>query len=151
MKEKTYGTALVIGRFQPPHPGHAYLFQQALQIAEKLIIGIGSANVHDVDNPFSAQVRLSWIQEMLEKEKIMGKVEKIVFLDDDPSDEIWLRETLKAVGEFDVAVSNNGWVTGIFAQAGHPIVKIPFWRRKDYEGRKIRAKMREEGTLQDGY
>lgn len=49
-----YDYAVYIGRFQPPHKGHIASMVQALDIAEKLIIVIGSANSsRDLRNPFS--------------------------------------------------------------------------------------------------
>lgn len=42
----------LIGRFQPPHNGHASLFVAAATVAERLRVGIGSVNRHDADRPY---------------------------------------------------------------------------------------------------
>ena len=44
-------TALIVGRFQPFHKGHLFLIKKALEKANKIIIGIGSANIIDENNP----------------------------------------------------------------------------------------------------
>ena len=139
---KEFDKALVIGRFQPLHKGHIYLIKRALRIANKVIVGIGSANIHDIDNPFSVETRLNWIRQAIEKEKIAENAANIVSLDDDPSDEKWLQETLKKTGKIDVAVGNNEWVNGIFREAGYPVIEVPFYHREVFEGKKIRESLR---------
>lgn len=99
----------MVGRFQPLHPGHVYLIKQALKAAQKVIIGIGSANVRNFDNPFSAEERLVWIRQMIEKQKMAGRVERVVLLNDDQIDEKWLQETLRKTGEISVVLGNNSW------------------------------------------
>ena len=43
--------ALIVGRFQPFHKGHLFLIKKALEKANKTIIGIGSSNIIDENNP----------------------------------------------------------------------------------------------------
>lgn len=55
---KAFGTAVVIGRWQLPHHGHAGLFSRGLQIAERLVVVIGSSfRSRDTRQPFNAQER----------------------------------------------------------------------------------------------
>lgn len=141
-----YDHALVIGRFQPLHYGHLYLIKQALNIAESVTIGIGSANVRDTDNPFSPEEREYMLRKALKRDKLTGHVLKIVYLDDNPSDDVWLQETLGKVRP-QVVVGNNGWVNGIFEGGGIDTWEVPHLNRMNYEGKTIRAHLRSVNKL----
>jgi len=140
---KKYKTALVIGRFQPFHKGHLFLIKQALSVADTVIIGIGSANIRNFDNPYTTKQREKMVDEILKKEKLTVYVQKIVELDDYFNDVVWLTETLKKTGRIDIVVGNNEWVNDIFSNAGYRTMHIPYYKREIYEGRKIREKMRK--------
>jgi nicotinamide-nucleotide adenylyltransferase len=63
--------ALFIGRFQPFHKGHAELVRLASKEYDKLIIGIGSAQIsHEIENPFTVKERRRMIKEFLKSEDI---------------------------------------------------------------------------------
>lgn len=141
------GTALVIGRFQPLHYGHIYLMKQALTIADSIIIGIGSANVKNDDNPFSALQREQMLRRVIKREGMEGRVHSIVYIDDCLNDNDWLAHTVQKTGSVDVVVGNNEWVNGIFEKEGIPAIRVSLLNRGMYEGRRIRAKLREEGKL----
>ena len=64
---------LLIGRFQPFHNGHLYLIKEALQSVDRLIIGIGSSNVQNEDNPFDYETRKEMIQTVFAYESLKGK------------------------------------------------------------------------------
>lgn len=144
-----YRIGLVIGRFQPLHYGHIYLMKQALTIAQNIIVGIGSANARNQDNPFSPDTREQMIARTLEREELATRVAKIVRLNDHPDDTFWLQETLRKTGDVDIVVGNNDWVNGIFERANHRTLEVPLLNRNSYEGKKIRQKLREEGKLSD--
>jgi nicotinamide-nucleotide adenylyltransferase len=140
---KKYKTGLIIGRFQPLHKGHLFLIKQALKLADTIIIGIGSANVIDFNNPYSVEEREETLRNALEKEQRTKYVQKIIRLDDYHNDTIWLKETLEKTGSVDIVIGNNDWVNSIFKNAGYETQSIPYYRRNIYEGRKIRARMRK--------
>ncbi|MBN2352965.1 MAG: bifunctional nicotinamide-nucleotide adenylyltransferase/Nudix hydroxylase [Spirochaetales bacterium] len=55
---KKYDFAVVIGRFQPFHAGHAALFEHALSIADRVILILGSFHAsRSVRNPWNARER----------------------------------------------------------------------------------------------
>lgn len=55
--------AVVIGRFQPFHIGHYSIIMRALQLAEQVVIVIGSANQpRTIKNPFTVAERAAMIQ-----------------------------------------------------------------------------------------
>ena len=138
---KKYGVGIVIGRFQPFHKGHAHLIDRALRLCNKLIIGIGSSNTIDKDNPFSYEKRLEMVTRFIENEKLQHRIEKIVPIPDVPNDDEWLKLTIKNAGKFDVALGNNDWVNGIFKERGIGIIEFPFYKRHLLEGTKIRDLM----------
>lgn len=143
MQKKKYQIGLVIGRFQPLHKGHAFLIKKALTFAECLIIGIGSTNVKNSDNPLSFFQRKQLVQLYVRSEGLKDKVKKIISLPDVPNDNEWLKDTLKKTGKIDVVIGNNDWVNGIFEEAGVPIVEIPYYKRYLMEGVKIRKLMKD--------
>lgn len=136
-----YKTGLLIGRFQPFHKGHLYLLHKARKMFHTLIIGVGSVNKRDLANPFSYTMRKEMIQLVLQKEHLTKFVEKIISLEDDPDDLIWLKNTLVKTGNIDVVLGNNEWVNGIFENAGYSVIRLPFYKRDLYEGIQIRELM----------
>ena len=141
-----YTTGLIIGRFQPFHKGHLFIVHEALKQVENLIIGIGSTHTQDKENnPFSVeQVRTS-IQKVAKKEGWHDRMVQIFDVPDIPRDDEWLQDVLDRAKEFDVVISNNDWVTGIFRKAGYDVIELPFYKREIYEGKKIRELMRSGG------
>src|SRR3989344_3683432 len=77
MSKQKYQTGLVIGRFQPLHLGHKYLIEKALEVCDKLIIGIGSANKNDGKNPYPADMRVEFLKKFVNEEKLETRVSKI--------------------------------------------------------------------------
>ncbi len=146
---RRHSLGLVIGRFQPLHYGHIYLLKQALAVADAIVIGIGSSNVRDADNPFSIEQRERMLQLALKREQLDKRVFKIVTLPDYPDDVFWLKETLRRTGDIDVVIGNNSWVNGIFEQASYQVMRVPFLRRYEFEGKRIRQLLREAGKLPD--
>jgi len=140
-----YKTGLIIGRFQPFHRGHLYLFQEAFKQIEKAIIGIGSINVHDENNPFTQHQVEDMINKVLIDKKWNNRVTQIVGIPDIHDDQKWLDFINKNCLSFDVVISNNDWVTNIFKKIDMPIIEIPLYKRELYEGWRIRKLMREEG------
>ncbi len=137
MKTK-YATGLLVGRFQPFHNGHLWLISHALRSVDTLVIGIGSTNVEDQDNPFSYEERKKMIATVIREEGLGDRVIKIVPLDDFYDDEKWFKNTIKLAGKFDVIIGNNEWVNGIFEKRGYPILRVGFYKRYLLEGEKIR-------------
>lgn len=77
---------LVIGRFQPLHPGHVFLIKTAFRENDKVVICIGSAQKI---NPLSIEERR---ERMVEKLNSLGydmRLYKIIGLNDIGSDEKW--------------------------------------------------------------
>lgn len=149
MNKKQYRIGLVIGRFQPFHLGHKFLIEEALKIADKIIIGIGSANKNDEKNPWHWKDRKKFIQEFVNKENLREKVVKIIQLHDNPDDDVWFGNLIKKTGKFDVTIGNNPWNNGIIERHGIPAVTVGFKNRHTWEGIQIRRLMKEKKKWQD--
>jgi len=137
-QKKTYATGLIIGRFQPFHRGHLFLFQEALKHAENIIVGIGSINVDDDTNPFSQTQIEQMIQHVVDSEGWNNRIQQIFGIPDVYDDRKWLQSIVKKAQLFDVVISHNVWVMRIFREADISVLAIPFYKRDKYEGVKIR-------------
>jgi len=139
-----YNTGLIVGRFQPLHYGHILLMKVAARICNEVVIGIGSANIIDKDNPFTVGERERWLRQQLNRFGLTPQVSRIVRLDDFHDNERWGNETLEAVGHIDAVIGNNDSVNDIFKdKAGITIVETPLFIRNVYQGTEIRPKLRE--------
>lgn len=123
-------TALIIGRFQPLHKGHVHAIRKAMRDYERVVIGIGSANKSDMNNPLSLQ----------EREKILravfGNWIEVVGLEDFENDERWVRNVLK-VADFDVAISGNERVLRLLMPV-KTVERIKLYEPEKYSATKIR-------------
>lgn len=63
---QTYDAAVLIGRFQPYHKGHAALLEQALALAPRVVVVLGSAmHAASAKNPFLSEERAAMIRSTL--------------------------------------------------------------------------------------
>ena len=144
-----YKIGLVIGRFQPFHKGHEFLLNESLKLCDKIIIGIGSSNKNNDDNPWSASERKKILEKFIEENGYQDRIVKIVKLYDDPDDNIWFRNLYKKTGPFDVTIGNNDWNNGIIEGHGIPAIKHGFSNRHIWEGIQIRDLMRGKKSWKD--
>jgi bifunctional NMN adenylyltransferase/nudix hydrolase len=72
-----FDAAILVGRFQPYHNGHAALLEKALAMAPRVIVVLGSAaSARTVRNPFSADERATMIGSSLSA----GRRSRVEFL-----------------------------------------------------------------------
>ncbi|MDR3086835.1 MAG: bifunctional nicotinamide-nucleotide adenylyltransferase/Nudix hydroxylase [Azoarcus sp.] len=75
-----FDAAVLIGRFQPFHKGHAALLKQALEIADRALIVLGSAyRSRNAKNPFTWEERAAMIAATLD-EGNDGDARRVVFI-----------------------------------------------------------------------
>lgn len=139
---RRYKTGLIIGRFQPFHTGHAYLIQQALIQCDTVVVGIGSSNVENSDNPWSFEARCGMLELFITHEKLGKRIRAITAIEDTEDDAVWADLVEQKVKGFDIVFGNNDWVNGILKMRGYDIVTLPFLKRFLFEGKKIRTLMR---------
>lgn len=92
--------AFVIGRFQPLHLGHELMIEQALSVADLVVVVIGDTGCkRDIRNPWRSIERTTMIQQAFAgrgAERL-----RFVTVDDVPyDDEQWKRNLISAVGGF---------------------------------------------------
>lgn len=95
---KKYDFGVVIGRFQPFHLAHQDLIQYSLELAEKVIVILGSArSASDVKNPLTPQMREEIIRACFAKDS-----ERLIFraVRDYPyNDHFWTAEVQNTVNQ----------------------------------------------------
>ncbi len=140
---KQYKVALFIGRFQPFHNGHLYSLEKCLEIAEKVIIAVGSSQESGTENnPWDYKVRKMMVCAIVRERGMDKMIEKIVSCPDNPSDKKWLNDIKRRAGKFDIVVSNNEWTLKVMKEAGYEVYESGLFNRDELEGIKIRAMMR---------
>jgi len=145
---KEFKVALFIGRFQPFHKGHLFSLNKCLEMAERVIVGIGSSQESKTENnPWDFETRKKMIESLPVQAGLSGVSRKIqiVAIPDTPTDEEWLRDVVKKVGKFDVVVSHNDWVLSIMKASGYRVFESGLYNRDELEGVKIRELIRNGG------
>jgi len=141
---KKYPLALFIGRFQPFHKGHLYSLKKAFQVGEKVIVGIGSSNVHDTNNPWDYETRRRMVEEVVRENGWDRKLQAVWAVPDVYDDEKWGRGILESLREEGVmpgevlAVGNNEWTNRILKARGITVYESGLYKREELEGVKIR-------------
>lgn len=139
---KKYKVALFIGRFQPFHNGHLYSLKKCLEIADKVIVAVGSSQESGTENnPWGYKIRKQMVCSVVMGLDVQDRL-KIISCPDDPSDKKWVSEIKKRAGKFDVVVSNNEWTLNILREAGCEVMESGLFNRDELEGVKIREMMR---------
>ena len=157
---KQYKTLLFIGRFQPFHLGHQTVIDQALEQAELVIVGIGSANrSRDMYNPWYAEERQIPIATHYWDYVSSGRLQ-FIFLDDFLyNDHLWEQNVQEKVGELchmNGINSNEIKLIGLekdgtsyylkkFPQWGH----VPVRQRHDISATPIREAYFGPGIMKD--
>lgn len=99
-----YDKAVVLGRFQPFHFGHAKLIDAALKIAGTVYVVIGSANCYpNIKNPFTVEDRKRLIQDWIRNKygapTLSVRVKFVSVSDYRYNDEKWKTEVRTVINE----------------------------------------------------
>lgn len=139
--------ALFIGRFQPFHNGHLYSLNKCLELAEEVIVGIGSSQESGTENnPWDFETRKKMIK------SLRGLSSQVVGIPDVFDDKKWgdlIKEIIKQTGcepSQVVGVGNNEWTNRILRGVGVTVFETGLHKRDELEGVKIRALMAEHDT-----
>lgn len=90
--------AVVIGRFQPVHFGHIKLFQEAMKVANRVVILVGSANKSQtIKNPWSFKERKEMIQSALNDYAVESNITIKPLNDYSYNDEKWVTEVQRQI------------------------------------------------------
>ena len=87
MSERKYHLAVFIGRMQPLHCGHVQNIKNALEMADEVLVIVGSANQpRTPKNPFTAAERMDMVKAVFPDKRV--KVESV---EDYYPDALWLK------------------------------------------------------------
>lgn len=114
---KKYDLLVFIGRFQPFHLGHKRVVDKALELADNVLLLIGSAGkARSTRNPFTFEERQEMIKAVYPKDKVFFAP----ISDASYNDTMWVTNVQKTVHDFARAMINKAG----FATHGHADVRI---------------------------
>ena len=139
-----YTRLVVPGRFQPPHEGHIATIQQALDLADEVIIIIGSAqDSFSMKNPLTAGERMLLLDKLLKAR--MGenycKRVKLVPVPDIAMNKVWVQYLRMLLPPFDGVVSGNQLVLMLFEDMGLAAIRPRLKNREKCSGTRIRERI----------
>jgi bifunctional NMN adenylyltransferase/nudix hydrolase len=137
MSKKDNDFAVFIGRFQPPHKRHIEAMQQGLNIAEKLIIVLGSAKAaRNIKNPFSTEEREQMIRSCFSDSQNKNIIFKTV-RDYYYNDNNWVTDVQQKVGS--VTGDNKKIVLlGLKKDStSYYLDLFPQWKREHIQGEAV--------------
>lgn len=134
----------MVARWKPVHLGHAAVLHALLDRAESVVVGIGSANRHDLDNPFSADETERMIRAALD-----GRAGySIVRFDDLGDGPRWAEMVARALGPLDYYVTANRYVRSLLQDrytVVHPVALLDPARRVRVDGTMVRRALASGG------
>ncbi|MGE0451940.1 MAG: hypothetical protein AB7O37_07930 [Vicinamibacteria bacterium] len=137
MSSGSLGRAGLVARFKPVHLGHAAVLEALVPRCDGLLIGLGSANRHDLRNPWNADESAEMIRAVIGSPKQV-RLLPLPDLGDGPR---WSRMVKGAFGPLDVFVTANDWVRELMAvhyAVVHPLTLIAPERRVPIDGARVR-------------
>jgi nicotinamide-nucleotide adenylyltransferase len=135
---------LFIGRFQPFHKGHEKILAYLLRRYRRITIAIGSSQEKRTgENPFSAKERMAMMARVVRAHHGWKKRISFAFLADYPSNADWARAVRERFAPKAFAIASaNPLVRRLLRKAAYTLDPSPLFRRAEWEGRKIRTRIR---------
>jgi nicotinamide-nucleotide adenylyltransferase len=130
----------MIARWKPVHNGHAAVLEALVSRADRVRIGIGSANRYDTSNPFSAAETADMIRAVLQSWHNF----EIVDVPDLGHGPRWRSMVVEMFGPLDLFVSANGYVRDLLSsdyRIVHPSRLVAPDRRVAVDGTMVRREM----------
>lgn len=128
-----------IGRFQPYHNGHQYILEGIAEVADEIIIGIGSAQLsHEPENPFTAGERMLMITGAL---KDAGCPIYVIPIEDIRRNALWVAHVRSMAPPFDLVYSGNPLVVRLFEEEGVEVESPAMYERESHSGTEIRRRI----------
>jgi nicotinamide-nucleotide adenylyltransferase len=140
--------AIVLGRFQPFHKGHAYLVMQAALVHpnQPVMVAIGSSKKEwEPDNPWSAEERSAMISAWAEAEQIEIETCLIEDINDPPN---WVEHARKSHGEGTLVTSDEP-TSRLYKDDSFPVHDLPLSERERFEGWRVRQTAKMLSTVYD--
>ena len=135
-----YETALLIGRFQPFHLGHLHAVGYALDMVDRLLLGIGSSNrSREPANPFTVDERRAMILGSLDADTC-GRL-TVCHIPDVQNHIRWMGIIRDTLPPFDAIFTNDDITARLYRREGVPVHAIPFLDRPSLSGTAIRKRI----------
>ena len=134
---------LLVGRFQPFHLGHLGAVRFALGMVDRLWVGIGSSNrPPEAANPFTADERAEMIRSSVDADTA-GRI-SVYGIPDVDDHAAWVRMIDSIVPPFGAVFTNDALTEHLYSRRRKEIrtFRIPFQRRNELSGTRIRALIR---------
>ena len=131
------GRAATIARFKPLHLGHAAVLDALAARADALTLGIGSSNVYDARNPFTARESAVMIRIAIGERHVI----EVPDLNDGPR---WRAMVVQMLGPLDLFVTANAYVRDLLIDdylIAHPVWLIAPSRRVRIDATMVRREM----------
>ena len=132
---------LILGRFQPLHMGHLYLFEAVINDGYELLICIGSSNKKRTkNNPYNSLERAEMIHNVLSNYNCKYDIFEIPDIN---NNDLYVKHLENIVPEFDLVYSGNDLVKMLFENANYPVVIPNLINREAWQGASIRQAIRD--------
>lgn len=128
-----------LARFRPPHLGHAAVLAALGRTAETVVVGVGSANRYDLDNPFTGDETAGLLAPLLPEGR--AEIHLLPDLYDGPR---WAEMVRERFGGLDFFVTANPYVRSLLEgtwRVTHPLEILEPGERVAVEGKDVRRAM----------
>ncbi len=135
----------LVCRWKPVHLGHSALLETLCERSRHVVIGLGSSNKRDHRNPFSAEESARMIELVLRPRFSNFELVLVPDLGDGPR---WARMTRGLLGELDLFLSANDWVSELMSpiyRLMHPRDFVPRERHAPVDGTMVREALARGG------
>lgn len=114
-EKRKYDLAVFIGRLQPLHNGHVQNIQNALEIADNVLVIVGSANQpRTPKNPFTAEERAQMVKKVFPTDRV-----RIEGVEDFYPDALWLKNVQTMAHKHIIGAGINNFTEANIAILGH--------------------------------
>lgn len=135
MLKKKYDLLVFVGRFQPFHNGHKEVIDRAHELAEHVLVLVGSSNrSRDMRNPFTYQERKAMIENTFPNAAITVKpLDDVMYADDR-----WVEQIQNAVKDLqrnnpDIKNSRTGLIGCKKDHTSYYLKLFPLWGSENVE------------------
>jgi nicotinamide-nucleotide adenylyltransferase len=136
--------AMLLGRFQPFHNGHAQVIRWALDQYPSLILVIGSPQKsYTYANPFTGGERYLMIHKYLEEIGCPNCA--LVTVPDINRYGVYASHVIDLAPPFDVVLTNDEIIQLLFEKEGIAIKTTPTYNRESLSGTEVRYQMATDG------
>jgi nicotinamide-nucleotide adenylyltransferase len=139
-KEHNFSVVGIIARWQPVHKGHAASLNAICNLAENVLIGIGSSNIYNFRNPFTAEETADMLHLVLAG-RMNYTLIPIPDLFDGPRWRVMVKELF---GELNLFFTDNPYMAELMKDIypiAKPVAHIPENERIAVSGTMVRREM----------